>query len=108
MRSVKTTTTLIPLSELRVPIPKVQETSSVEASMRVDAIASAGFRMSRSKFAALVKAGDVRVNWLPCSKPSVEVGEGDVIACSGKGRLEVRGVTTTKKGKYAVELVRLT
>jgi|TARA_B100001142_G_scaffold254482_1_gene255479 RNA-binding protein YlmH len=37
--------------------------NSVEASMRLDAIASAGFRMSRSKMSDLVTSGAVRVNW---------------------------------------------
>lgn len=71
---------------------------------RVDAIASAGFRMSRSKMSDLVKKGDVRVNWLECTKPSVSVAEGDVISVAGKGRMTVGEVTTTAKGKFAVEL----
>ena len=32
----------------------------MEASLRLDAVASAGFRMSRAKAADLVKAGDIR------------------------------------------------
>ena len=40
-------------------------------------------------------------------KASREVQEGDTISCAGKGRLEIRGVNVTKKGKYAVEMVRL-
>ena len=106
VRTVKTETTRIALSELSVPAPKVQELSSSEASLRVDAVGSAGFRVSRAKMAAFVKGGDVRVNWAPCGKPSVEVGEGDVISCAGKGRLEVRGVEETKKGRYKVDMVR--
>jgi RNA-binding protein YlmH len=70
----------------------------------VDAIASAGFRMSRSKLADLVKKGDVRINWLPCTKPSVIVQEGDVISVQGKGRMTVGSVSTTTKGKYSVHL----
>ena len=91
---------------MSVPAPKVQELRTVEASLRLDAIASAGFRVSRAKMAEMVKKGDVRVNWLPCSKPSVELSEGDLVACAGKGRVEVKEVATTKKGRHAVELVR--
>lgn len=47
-----------------------------------------------------------RVNWRTASKPSVEVKAGDVISCSGKGRLEVRGVEMTKKEKYVVTMMR--
>ena len=32
----------------------------MEASLRLDAVASAGFRVSRSKMADFIKAGDVR------------------------------------------------
>ena len=50
----------IELSELAVREVKVQEMRSVEASLRLDAIASAGFRTSRSKVVDMVKAGDIR------------------------------------------------
>ena len=50
----------VELDELTVREVKVQEIRSVEASLRVDAIASAGFRLSRGKIADMVKAGDVR------------------------------------------------
>ncbi len=50
----------IELSELAVREVKVQEMRSVEASLRLDAIASAGFRTSRSKIVDMVKAGDIR------------------------------------------------
>lgn len=52
-----------PLSELRVREPKVEELRSVEASMRLDAVASAGFRTSRSKVADWISKGDVRYVW---------------------------------------------
>lgn len=55
---------------------------------------------------ALIKAGDVRVNWLPCSKASQELQSGDLVAVAGKGRVKVAAVDTTAKGKYAVELVQ--
>ena len=62
--------------------------------------------MSRSKMAALVKQGDVRVNWLPCSKASQELQSGDLVAVAGKGRMKVTAVNTTAKGKFAVDLVQ--
>ncbi len=65
-----------------------------------------GFRMSRTKIGDMIKAGDVRLNWRPVTKPSVEVKEGDVISCSGKGRVEIKGVETTKKEKFAVTMMR--
>jgi RNA-binding protein YlmH len=57
--------------------------------------------------ADLIRGGDVRLNWRPVSKPSVEVGAGDVVSVAGKGRLEVLEVTETKKGKFAIAMERL-
>lgn len=46
-----------------------------------------------------------RVNWKP-AKASAVVKTGDIISCAGKGRVEVGEIATTKKGRYAVDLVR--
>lgn len=62
--------------------------------------------MGRGAMADLIKGGDVRVNWRDAKKPSVELKEGDVVSVTGRGRLEVRGVSETKKGKFAVAMVR--
>jgi RNA-binding protein YlmH len=106
VRTVPVRTQRIPLSQLRVPPARIQELRSVESSMRCDSIASAGFRISRQKASDLIKGGDVRVNWRGGVKPSYEIRQGDVISCSGKGRVEVKAVSETKKGKFAVEMVR--
>lgn len=47
-----------------------------------------------------------RVNWLSDCKASDELKAGDVISISGKGRLELRSASETKKGKFAIEMVR--
>ena len=94
------------MDTLKVPPPRVEEMQSIEASLRIDAIASAGFRMSRSKMNDMVKGGDVRVNWKPCTKPSIEVKAGDVISCTGKGRLQINDINQNKKGKFVVEMTR--
>ncbi len=60
MRSTPVQTREVPLTELRVPEVKVEAVRSVEASMRLDAVASAGFRLSRSKMLDLIKSGDVK------------------------------------------------
>lgn len=106
VRTVPVKTARIPLSDLRVPEARVREMQSVEASKRLDAIASAGFRMSRSKMNELIKSGDVRLNWRQCCKPSTEVNEGDMIAVHGKGRLELGAFQETKKGKFVIEMKR--
>jgi photosystem II S4 domain protein len=106
VRSVPVKTQRIDLSELKVREPKKKEMTTVEASMRVDAIASAGFGVSRSKMADLISAGDVRVNWKDVTQASYIVKPGDLIAIRGKGRLEVGEVAVTKKERYRVQLTR--
>jgi photosystem II S4 domain protein len=106
VRTVPVTARLHPLSDIRLSPPRVLETTSVEASLRLDAVASAGFRTSRSSMTQFIKTGDVRVNWREVKKPALEVAEGDVISCLGKGRVEIKGITSTKKGKWAVQMAR--
>lgn len=106
VRSVPVKTQRIELSELKIREPKKKELTTVEASMRLDAIASAGFGVSRSKMADLISAGDVRVNWKDVSQASHIVKPGDLIAIRGKGRLEVGEVAVTKKERYRVQLTR--
>lgn len=106
VRSVPVKTQRIDLSELKIREPKKKELTTVEASLRLDAIASAGFGMSRSKMADLIDGGDVRVNWKEVTQPSSQVKSGDLIAISGKGRLEVGEVAITKKERYRIHLIR--
>lgn len=106
VRSVPVKTRQIDLSELKIREPKKKEMATVEASMRLDAIASAGFGMSRNKMVALIEAGDVRVNWKEITSASYTVKAGDLIAIRGKGRVEVGEVAVTKKDRYRVQLTR--
>ena len=106
VRSVAVKTQPIDLSELKIRPPKKKEMTTVEASMRLDAIASAGFGMSRSKMASAISNKDVRVNWKEVTQSSYNVKEGDLIAMRGKGRLEIGEVSITKKERYRVNLVR--
>jgi len=46
------------------------------------------------------------VNWRAASKPSLDLKAGDMVSCAGKGRLEIVQINVTKKGKYAVDMVR--
>lgn len=106
VRSVPVKVEPIGFEELKIREPKKKELTTVEASMRLDAIASAGFGMSRSKMADLISAGDVRVNWKDITSTSYSVKSGDLIAIRGKGRVEVGEVMVTKKDRYRVQLTR--
>ncbi|XWS28016.1 hypothetical protein CRYUN_Cryun25bG0029800 [Craigia yunnanensis] len=64
--NVSVSCTQIPLLTLEYEPPRTQSFKTVEASLRVDALASAGFKISRSKLVNLFSNGDVRVNWSNC------------------------------------------
>ncbi|MDB9510023.1 photosystem II S4 domain protein [Kamptonema animale CS-326] len=106
VRSVPVQIQRIELSELKIKEPKKKELTTVEASMRLDAIASAGFGMSRSKMVDLIEGGDVRVNWKDISQSSHIIKSGDLVAIRGKGRLEIGEVMVTKKDRYRIQLTR--
>jgi photosystem II S4 domain protein len=106
VRSVPVKTRRIDLSEIKVRPPQKKELTTVEASTRLDAIASAGFGMSRSKMADAIATGDVRVNWKEVTQASYSVKPGDLISVRGKGRLEVIDIDVTKKQRYRVQLTR--
>ena len=46
-----------------------------------------------------------RLNWR-AAKATAEVASGDMIACTGKGRLEVGEISTTAKGRFRIQLTR--
>ncbi len=94
--------------ELILPERKFKEINSTVASMRLDAVAAAGYGVSRSKIVSEIAAEKVHLNWQPCRDSSRAVREGDVISIKGRGRLEVFMVNgTSRGGRIFVTLRRL-
>ncbi|XP_011029475.1 PREDICTED: uncharacterized protein LOC105129205 isoform X2 [Populus euphratica] len=87
---VSVSCTPIPLLALEYEPPRTKSFKTVEASLRVDALASAGFKISRSKLVDLISNKDVRVNWTTITKNNTTLKTGDVVSVSGKGRLKSR------------------
>lgn len=93
--------------EVTAPAERKKEIRGTVASLRLDAVAAAGFGASRTQMARDIKGLRVRLNWRPADDPAAEVKVGDVIALRGRGRLVVAEVTgTTKKGRLGVRLER--
>ncbi|XP_037406469.1 putative RNA-binding protein YlmH isoform X1 [Triticum urartu] len=81
--------TQIPLLAIEYEPPRTKSFKTVESSLRVDAVASAGFKISRTKLGSMISSGDVRVNWSLVSKSGATLKAGDVVSVSGMGRLKV-------------------
>ncbi|MGY4611093.1 photosystem II S4 domain protein [Thermostichus sp. MS-CIW-38] len=106
VRTVPVKVSRIPLSQLNIQPPRVKSITSIEASLRLDAVASAGFGISRSKMVEEIQRGEVRVNWKPITQASYTVGPQDWIAIRGRGRLQIEEVAETKKGRFRVQMTR--
>ncbi|MDG2992227.1 photosystem II S4 domain protein [Candidatus Synechococcus calcipolaris G9] len=106
VRTVPVTLQEIPWAELKVSPPQTKAIATVEASLRLDALGSAGFGLSRSKMVDLINQGDVRVNWQPIHQASHRLQAGDLLVVRGKGRVEIRSIQLTKKERYRVEMIR--
>lgn len=86
---------------------KVKVISATVADLRLDAVAAAGYGVSRSRMADEIKGQNLKLNWKEAKKAAQAVNEGDVISFRGRGRVEVAEIRgTTKKGRISVTLKR--
>ncbi len=94
--------------ELIFAAPRVREIRATVASLRLDAVASAGFGVSRSKITPAIRAGQLKLNWQSVKNAGASVKEGDVIAYAGRGRLELARITgESRKGRVQILLKKL-
>ena len=97
----------ISLSEVSVPEPETKHIKDTLASLRLDSVISAGFRVGRSTAAQYVTSGRAAINGLPCEKPDKAVEEGAKISVRGLGKILLRTVNgQTKKGRISVIIDR--
>ena len=107
LREVHITCQSLAISEMEIPFKRAEKIiNTVEASTRVDAIASAGFGLSRSKISAQIKQGCLRLNWIPNKQASKEIKVGDLIHLEKKGSLQVLTIDKTKKERWRIKLLR--
>jgi photosystem II S4 domain protein len=96
-----------PIAELQLPAQRLpKRLQSVEASLRLDAVGSAGFGLSRSRMAERIRQGAVRVNWQPVTSPSRELAEGERVQLEGRGELTIEAIHPTQRGRWRVEMSR--
>jgi len=88
--------------------PEYKEIALNVASLRLDAVLSGGFGMSRSSLSKDIKCGNVKVNWEEATELSCSVGEGDVISLKGKGRIILSSIgNTSKKGRINIVIKKI-
>ena len=107
LREVEIAVEALSINEMEFPFKRPEKIiNTVEASTRIDAIASAGFGLSRSKITTQIKQGYLRLNWEFLDQPSKSVNIGDLIHLEKKGSLKILNIDKTKKDRWKIKLRR--
>jgi RNA-binding protein YlmH len=97
----------LPLASIEPREERVKEIRTTIASLRLDAVAAAGFSTSRTKMAGEIASDKVKINWQDAKNAAQSVKAGDIISMRGRGRVEVCEVLgQTKKGRTSILLKR--
>jgi RNA-binding protein YlmH len=107
VKNTSVTVEEISLKELLEPERPVKEIKSTVASLRLDAVASIAFGISRSKMAPYIKGENLKLNFKVVQDPSIPVKEGDIISAARLGRAKVIEVGgQSRKGRTYVKIHR--
>ena len=107
LRDVKVKINLVGIDELQIPSGRAKKlVNTVEASTRLDAIASAGFRVSRTKIIERIENGMLRLNGSKVNKPTINLKIGDKLELENKGFIEILNLEITKRERWKVKLLR--
>ena len=94
-------------AHVHIPVAQCQEVRDTVSSLRLDAVASTGFRMARGKAADLIASGRVQVNWRECTKADKLLSAGDTVSARGFGKFELAEVGgVTRKGRTSIVVKR--
>ena len=75
------------------------------ASLRLDAVVSALFKVSRGQASSLIKSEKVFVNWTPLVDCGKQIKPGDMVTLRGYGRAKIGEIEgTTKKGRLRLSV----
>jgi len=95
--------------DIIIPAEHAREIQATVPSMRLDAVASAGFGDSRNRISREIKNLKVKLNWKPEKNTSEEVKVDDLISIRGRGRVKVveqKGLS--RRGRIKLVLKRYT
>ncbi len=107
LRDVKVKVNVVGIDELQIPSGRSKKlVNTVEASTRLDAIASAGFRLSRTKIIERIENGMLRLNGSKVKKSTINLKIGDKLELENKGFIEILNLEITKRERWKVKLLR--
>lgn len=101
----KVKTAIVGMKRLNVGDENIEQKKTTVASLRLDAVLSAVFNISRGKIADYIKAEKAFVNWSVADSGSKTLNEGDVITLRGVGRTKLTQICgKTKKDRFLIEV----
>ena len=107
LRDVKVKIKIVGLEELQIPVGRFKKLiNTVEASTRLDAIASAGFRISRTKILERIENGMLKLNGKTVKKGTINLKVGDKLQLDNKGFIEILDLEITKRERWKIKLLR--
>lgn len=93
--------------DIEINKPPEKEEQINVASLRLDVVLAAMFRLSRASVKSLINAEKVFVNWSPCTDAGKQVKSGDMLTLRGYGRGRVGEILgSTKKGRLRLTVLR--
>ncbi|MEG1557514.1 MAG: YlmH/Sll1252 family protein [Oscillospiraceae bacterium] len=85
--------------------PETEQITATVMSLRLDAIVSEGFDISRAKASEAIKQGLVSVNWTVRDSVSKDLSQGDSISFRGHGKIKLAEVGgLSKKGRTFITI----
>jgi RNA-binding protein YlmH len=94
----------IPLEKVMEREEEWDELETTAASLRLDAVLSAVFSISRKKAQSLIAQKLVKLNWKVVEQPAAECYEGDMISARKLGRCKIISVLgETRKNKLRIK-----
>lgn len=97
----------IPLEQVQIPQPETQQIKDTLASLRLDSVIAAGFRVGRSQAAQYITSGRAAIDGLPCEKLDKTVDLGTKISVRGLGKIKLTTINgQTRKGRISVVIDR--
>lgn len=96
---------VLPVWDVIVTKDDAEKLEVIVPSMRIDAIISAVYHLSRKDVVSLMAQGKVYLNHIETYKTHTLISDGDIISVRGKGRFFVQGQKkTTKKGNLVLSI----
>lgn len=105
--ATKIKTKILSLKDYNVKCPNIEEKNIIISSLRLDAVLSGAFNISRGKISSYVKGEKAFINFVIETNGSKNIKLGDIITLRGLGRIKVLDIIgKTKKDRIVLNIAK--